>query len=450
MVDKSTKKRKRQGQAPNDPVSARFANEYLGYAPRARGETLPRERYGFLAPDEFHSRYVEKRQPVVLTHTFDDESELASASTWTDEFLRQRCGAGSKVRMELREGGRFGCGVYRDVTFDEFMDLFSNGDSGVYLSAGGKSETFAAPARRLFCAGDAKSAREKGLLPLRPSAMPESLVPADINLWMGRAAKGEMTSSGLHHDFHDNLYVLVRGEKHFKLYAPRDAGKMYTNKDIRWVHENGLINYKCFPSTLQDGDVALEDGETALERRVRKARLVDANIDDDESDADDEPGFGEGHDDFDDDVFDGVDDFDELEESISADSSSGDGGTADEEDDGSHTSDGGAKKVSRDTCDPASFSRVEYDKLEKYPLFKSATCIEVTVRAGEALYLPAGWFHDVSSGETSAAAGHCAVNYWFNPPPLGEEWGPRRALWEEDFKRSVVDKIFRNDGEAAT
>ena len=448
MADKSTKKRKRQSQAPSDPVSARFANEYLGYAPRARGETLPRERYGSRTREDFHARYVEKRQPVVLTHTFDDESELASAATWSDDFLRQRCGAGSKVRMEVREGGRFGRGVYRDVTFGEFMDLFSNGDSGVYLSAGGKNETFAAPARRLVCAGDVKSVREKGLLPLRPNAMPESLVPADINLWMGRAAQGEMTSSGLHHDFHDNLYVLVRGEKRFKLFSPRDAGKMYTNKDIRWVHENGLINYKCFPSTLQDGDVALEDGETALERRVRKARVADENRDsaaDNKDDDDEEPGFSDGDDDFDDDVFNGVDDFDELEESLSADSSSGE---ADDGDNDGSDVNGVAKTVSRDTCDPASFSRVEYENLEKYPLFKSATCIEVTVRAGEALYLPAGWFHDVSSGEASADVGHCAVNYWFNPPPLGEEWGPRRALWEEDFKRSVVDKIFCNGGEA--
>jgi hypothetical protein len=36
-------------------------------------------------------------------------------------------------------------------------------------------------------------------------------IPQSINLWLGRAAGGAGASSGLHHDFHDNLYCLPRG-----------------------------------------------------------------------------------------------------------------------------------------------------------------------------------------------------------------------------------------------
>lgn len=50
--------------------------------------------------------------------------------------------------------------------------------------------------------------------PLRPRLM-GGLLPQTVNLWMGYSSmKG--SSSGLHHDFHDNLYVLLRGKKTFR------------------------------------------------------------------------------------------------------------------------------------------------------------------------------------------------------------------------------------------
>lgn len=55
----------------------------------------------------------------------------------------------------------------------------------------------------------------KGDFPLRP-ALAGALVPQNVNLWMGHSKKGAGSSSGLHHDFHDNLYVLLRGKKTFR------------------------------------------------------------------------------------------------------------------------------------------------------------------------------------------------------------------------------------------
>ena len=50
--------------------------------------------------------------------------------------------------------------------------------------------------------------------PLRPR-LTGGLLPQTVNLWMGHSSnKG--SSSGLHHDFHDNLYVLLRGKKTFR------------------------------------------------------------------------------------------------------------------------------------------------------------------------------------------------------------------------------------------
>jgi Cupin-like domain len=50
-------------------------------------------------------------------------------------------------------------------------------------------------------------------------------------------------SSGLHHDFHDNLYILLRGRKRFRLYPPDQAKRMYTNGRIAKVHGNGRFVY---------------------------------------------------------------------------------------------------------------------------------------------------------------------------------------------------------------
>ena len=51
-------------------------------------------------------------------------------------------------------------------------------------------------------------------------------------------------SSGLHHDFHDNLYVLLRGRKVFRLFPPDKAPRMYTHGTLRTVHANGRIVYE--------------------------------------------------------------------------------------------------------------------------------------------------------------------------------------------------------------
>ena len=50
-------------------------------------------------------------------------------------------------------------------------------------------------------------------------------------------------SSGLHHDFHDNLYILLRGRKRFRLYPPSEAPHMYTHGRPKKIYPNGRIVY---------------------------------------------------------------------------------------------------------------------------------------------------------------------------------------------------------------
>jgi ribosomal protein L16 Arg81 hydroxylase len=46
---------------------------------------------------------------------------------------------------------------------------------------------------------------------------------------------------------------------------------------------------------------------------------------------------------------------------------------------------------------------------EKFPLFKKAKSLEVTLNPGEILYLPFQWFHFVKSNSGK----NLAVNYWY-------------------------------------
>ena len=75
--------------------------------------------------------------------------------------------------------------------------------------------------------------------------------------------------------------------------------------------------------------------------------------------------------------------------------------------------------------EPPSFSTVDWtlpaDELrEQFPKYAEAAMEEIEVRAGEMLYLPAGWFHLVESrGADLRNPRHMALNYWVHPPDAG-------------------------------
>jgi len=61
------------------------------------------------------------------------------------------------------------------------------------------------------------------------------------------------SSSGLHHDFHDNLYILLRGSKRFRLFPPSSAPDMYVTGNIRHIYPNGRIVYDGQGDIQADG-----------------------------------------------------------------------------------------------------------------------------------------------------------------------------------------------------
>lgn len=81
---------------------------------------------------------------------------------------------------------------------------------------------------------------------------------------LDRSIPNNGTSSGLHHDHADNLYILVQGRKRFTIFSPADALKLFTVGKIHRVFSNGVIDYKTdcnFPNwrLIRDDGAMIED-----------------------------------------------------------------------------------------------------------------------------------------------------------------------------------------------
>lgn len=80
------------------------------------------------------------------------------------------------------------------------------------------------------------------------------------------------------------------------------------------------------------------------------------------------------------------------------------------------------------------------------PELKSVGHIVCEVSAGEMLYLPASWFHEVTSysfpvddnaDEAANDKGHLAVNYWMFPPDAAQFEMP----YEDDFWQRRWERV---------
>ncbi|SCU82209.1 LAFA_0C09802g1_1 [Lachancea sp. 'fantastica'] len=270
-----------------------------------------------------------------------------------------------------------------------------------------------------------------------------ALIPQQINLWigatsqtntkaqdeflsnydaqlprlgLGRFVPGGGSSSGLHHDHADNLYVPVSGHKRFTLFSPKDAHKMYTVGTIRKVYASGVIDYaRCENSPLwrnlrDDGAIL---GEVAHQQLSHNKNLTteeqkkwtdiikqDEDFVDQDSDVKlDPPSFST--------VIPTVVHLDKIQDSSLR-------------------------------------QKIQNKALEKWPLFFEANRIVVDLKPGEMLYLPAGWFHEVTSFGSLDAKDlkdqiHIAANYWFIPPngvDLVNLYSHEDNYWHTDFERT--------------
>lgn len=261
--------------------------------------------------------------------------------------------------------------------------------------------------------------------PIVPEAF-ANLIPQQVNLWMGSSKPGakpdlmnptvenlgrwvpEGNSSGLHHDHADNLYLLVEGRKRFTLYAPSDAEHLFTVGTIKTVFENGLIDYHTDRNAPHWRAMRADGAIWAEWARWKLASL--RSLQD-----------GRNHDSVQE---------KELEDIIASEVKY-------------------HGPVSAD-LDPPSFSKVppvlcHLDELEdaeaaalrkfaeqRFPGFLGLRKLEVWLEAGDMLYLPTGWFHEVTSFGDGGV--HTALNWWFVPPTGNDVRAPYPdQYWLDDY-----------------
>ncbi|MEW5304433.1 MAG: hypothetical protein WDW36_007044 [Sanguina aurantia] len=405
----------------------------------------------------------------------------------------------------------FGRGRKVEMTFGRLVKRLAGGDESLYMTTqqvpvalDGHPSLMTSPLTQL--AEDFEP---------RPS-IAGNLVPQQINMWMGNSRSG--ASSGLHHDFHDNLYILLRGRKQFTLYDPSHAADMYLNGALQAVHPNGRIVYQGQGRIRADGadenDAALFLARAAAEEAISHAEAaqgrgeqgaaeslaaaeaelerameaeLDAAFDDDDGVADsdmDAEDEGEG--------FPGsqrnLSSTGKGSRTAAAAAAAAAGGPGGKKKRGTAVAaavDGGGERA------PVSFSKVDVARLTteeiriQFPRFpERGAGLEADLVAGQMMYLPAGWFHEVASfgaaeeddegegggGESDAAPSgssgdgaspsqspctHLALNYWFHPPdnlrrngflqPYANAFHP--ALWASRQRSAGADADADKDAD---
>ncbi|CAJ1956551.1 unnamed protein product [Cylindrotheca closterium] len=455
----------------NEPADKRQKgdplNRYSGWTVPSNSHILETVDIDTITPESFYRDYVRLRKPVVIRGSLQKVADAPNLDNWKSvDYLRTKAGD-STVVVEQRssEKDSFGKGNEKSMAFGELLELIAKGDAMHYLTTqdveaneDGRPDLMA-PFMKRF----------QDDFPLRPILM-GNLVPQNINVWMGNNSDG--ASSGLHHDYHDNLYLVLKGKKRFRLFSPMDTEKMYTRGKLLQVHENGRINYEGDETTaygadlksdaaataamrkesaesmLAQAELDVENGVDGAQERLEAAEsamddaleaLLDAEADDEDDDEDEDGGTlfssqGAKFDDNDNNDYGDDDDDDEN-----------DGQEEDEpeQNDSKPSSTASSRRlVDRTVKNPDNFSRVPFDILDdkkeldkSFPDMLNAKAAFCTVEEGECLYLPASWFHEVRS--FGGKGGHLAMNYWFHPPDAADNFEKPYTtnFWPNDFEQ---------------
>lgn len=318
------------------PVGQDPSDEYRGYW-NPVGANADQVKYENLSPESMWSDYVSPRKPVVIDGLIDDDGW--NGEKWRDiNHLRSIAGT-TQVKIEPIDPDmdQFGSSAKRSkVPLSQFLSSLSDRQSAgkwymttQYLESddeeGKQKERKCKKATDLLdeeASDDDSSPRlptpslsassspnpssnssarsdnvavleealpevdldfslpppTDALSPFFPLPTPKlmgGLVLQQCNLWLGNGATGK--SSGLHHDFHDNLYLLLSGRKRFLIWPPSAHRWLEPHGQVRRVHPNGFIEYAIpgQPSLRADGLTEREALQWLI--RARKRAALDAD-----------------------------------------------------------------------------------------------------------------------------------------------------------------------------
>ncbi|PWY99640.1 hypothetical protein BCV70DRAFT_176327 [Testicularia cyperi] len=247
----------------NIPPLPSSLDNYQGWASSSSRPKIPTVP-NTISPQDMWSRFISKRRPVIIDGHLTDPDW--NGDKWTDlNYLRSTAGnVPVKIEPVHPSAGHFGTSVKRSkVAFARYLDILQQPESAgkwylttQYAETDGSSASISAsdsmPSDSDNETDDSDLEPEMDpVLPAPTNALssdfpktPElmgSLVLQQCNLWLGNSKEGK--SSGLHHDFHDNLYILLSGYKRFLLFPPSAHRVLYPRGLIERVHHNGLIVY---------------------------------------------------------------------------------------------------------------------------------------------------------------------------------------------------------------
>eukprot|EP00668_Euglena_longa_P031395 GGOE01040589.1.p1 GENE.GGOE01040589.1~~GGOE01040589.1.p1 ORF type:complete len:341 (-),score=73.42 GGOE01040589.1:53-991(-) len=174
-----------------------------------------------LSPLQFYRQFVAQSQPVILTDLCDD---WPAVHRWSCDYLRAALGC-HEVSVNVTPEGlgdavidnQFVKPEERRMPFSRYLDLLEGRAPahGVFYVSH-QNNSFATEFASLH--GDiSQTVQQWG----------EEVfgVQADaVNLWLG----DDHAVSSMHKDHYENLYVVVRGEKHFTLLPPWDSHFTHT------------------------------------------------------------------------------------------------------------------------------------------------------------------------------------------------------------------------------
>ena len=340
-----------------------------------------------VTPAAFWEAAVAPRQPVVVRGPLRDPRWRAQTA-WTPDGLASSPAADVVVDVETRRSrrDRYGRGApKRRMRFGDFVAAAAGGDDTLYLSADAPPAVgrHGAPAPlgdlALALAGDVPLAHP----------LAGGLILNALHVWMGAAPRG--AASGLHADYHDNIYALAAGTKTFTLFPPALAPALQLHGRLVTIHPNGRLVFAGSEGVGPDGADAAAVAED--EAADGDADSDDADADSDDADLDAalaSAAAGEGVD----------DDYEGSEGEADSDDGDGDG-------------DDDTPPPRSPSPPPPSFSRLDLPAdAARLPMACAAT---VTLTPGDTLYLPAGWFHNVVSTSAPGTL-HAAASWWFHPP----------------------------------
>ncbi|CAJ1395740.1 unnamed protein product [Effrenium voratum] len=370
---------------------------YRGFCPLEAGPSIvggggqvARRTWASLKPEEFFE-FVNQRRPLIISTEGEPHGALGAlfglkgeAAKWAlpgsegAEAMQRSAAARCEVVVERRRSSSSFFGQSDDrsrekTRLGQFCKELEAGSELGYLTTQALEDDDGTP--RALAAPHVLKLLE-GCATLRPKLL-GNLVPVQYNMWFGRSTTG--SSSGLHHDFHDNIYVLLRGRKEFRLFSPRCLDILSpVGVQKAKLHDNGLISY--VPGLRSDGASA-----SALRRTASAGTSEDEEA--------------------------------ELEELLND--------ALEDEEPGADTL-------------PDSFCRGSTVPGSPEPIPESlrGRHLVADLGVGDLLYLPASWFHEVVS-QGGGPGGHLALNLWMAPPradaTMLEPY--EDGLWEELFQR---------------